>query len=193
MNKQTEFRSSVGAVSFFCSRFFPVCLVGVVLVVISLSSSFSVQQQLLVLFLCILSVLFCLPALSYISIPYIPVYMLSIPSPDKFFGKQNEISVTDNFNGVGMPQTGPGAVDAGWNSTQPINQYNPYNDPRYSGVMNTAIVPVSINPPRTLFQPPESQRLPRLSLAASLTDPAAVALNRRQLVLGAESSRDKAV
>jgi hypothetical protein len=104
-------------------------------------------------------------------IPCIAVDLPSIPAIDRFFGKRRE----------------------------PQEAYNTSNEKRETPTMpEVNDIHLPFNPAantkasssKFTYNQPQAQRL---SLAASLADPAAVALNRRYLVMGADSSRDKAV
>jgi hypothetical protein len=146
-------------------------------VIVLLSDGLSFQQFVLVVCLLVSTVLCSVHFLSFIlkNIPFVPVDLSSFPSVDGFFGKRKE----------------------------PHQAYNSDTNYTSGNVLN---IPATDGPPppfnpganaskgsKFTYEPQPIQRPPRLSLAASLTDPAAVALNRRYLVVGADSSRDKAV
>jgi hypothetical protein len=142
-------------------------------IIVLLSNGLSFQQFVLVVCLLAISVLCSVHLLSFIlkNFPFVSVYLSSIPSIDGFFGKRKATHQAFNSN-----NTDSSNVLNGENIGLP----SPLN---------------SMERPRSKFtyEPPPTQRPPRLSLAASFADPAAVAMNRRYLVVGADSSRDKAV
>ena len=139
-----------------------------------LTNRLTVQQFVLVVCLLTISVLCSVHLLSFVirNIPYVAVGLSSIPSIDRFFGKRRE--PREAYNTSSEKRETP---------TMPVvnDIHLPFNP-----AVNTAAASTS----KFTYNQPQAQRL---SLAASLADPAAVALNRRYLVMGADSSRDKAV
>lgn len=139
-----------------------------------LTNRLTVQQFVLVVCLLTISVLCSVHLLSFVTrnIPYVAVGLSSIPSIDRFFGKRRE--PREAYNTSSEKRETP---------TMPV-----VNDIHLP--FNPAVSTTAASTSKFTYNQPQAQRL---SLAASLADPAAVALNRRYLVMGADSSRDKAV